>query len=529
MKKIDKLVLRAFIGPFSITFVVVVFILLIQYMLKYIEDFVGKDLGFTVFAELLFYFSLNMTPVALPLAILLSTLMTFGNLAEHNELTAIKGAGISLIRALFPIFIVVLILTFGIFYFNDYIVPKANLKAYSLLFDIRQKKPTLNFKEGAFYNGLPGYSIKVSKKFPGGNALKGVMIYDHTSGRGNTNVILADSGYTYTIYNDRYLVLELFNGKSFNEIHEQNVAQPQQFVRNQFRQSKLIFSLASFDLERTKEELFKGNRMMNNISELNTYVDSSRREYDKLETKLSKNIAAYYHYLFSPLDSAKNESTYIKIKSTDRRFRDRQAGKYQTGFTPSDTFSRPGRQVAGRFHQSSKLKAALNKTSTDASRSGHPEQPVPGTRENPHILKKATNQARGVKSYIKANRQRLKNIDRDANYFEIEKWRKYTQSVACIIFFLIGAPLGAIIKKGGLGVPAIISIMFFMIFYVLSIIGEKWAKEGIILIPYGMWAADFILLPIGLFFLRQAKNDSRLFQTDAWAVLWQKIRPGRKT
>ncbi len=180
MKKLDKLILKAFFGPFILTFAVVEFILLTQYMLKYLDELVGKNLGGEVFGELLFYFSINMAPVALPLAVLLSSLMTFGTLGEHNELTAIKTSGITLTRILRPVFIAVSFITVGAFFFNNNVVPKANLKAYSLLWDIRQKKPAMNFKEGAFYNGIPGYSIKVNKKMNDGQTLGDVMIYDHS-------------------------------------------------------------------------------------------------------------------------------------------------------------------------------------------------------------------------------------------------------------------------------------------------------------------------------------------------------------
>ena len=210
MKKIDKLVIKSFVGPFLLTFVVVVFILLTQYMLKYFDDFVGKGLGAEVFAELLFYFSINMTPVALPLAVLLSSLMTFGNLGEHFELTAIKGAGISLTRALRPLFFFVTLISIVAFLSNNFVVPKANLKAYSLLYDIKQKKPALDIQEGVFYGGIPNFKIKINKKFPDGETIKDVIIYDHSTGLGNRDVILADSGKMYTIKNDRYLMLELF-------------------------------------------------------------------------------------------------------------------------------------------------------------------------------------------------------------------------------------------------------------------------------------------------------------------------------
>jgi lipopolysaccharide export system permease protein len=281
MKKIDKLVLGSFFGPFFLTFFVVIFILLSQFMLKYLDEIVGKDLDTIVIVELIFYFSIFMTPNAFPLAVLLSSLMTFGNLGQHFELTALKGAGISLIRVLVPIFIFTLFLTGLAYYSNNFIVPKANLKAFSLLYDVKQMKPSMELKEGAFYNGIDGYSIKVGKKYPDGKTLKDIIIYDHTDLKGNKNVTMADSGQMYNILDDQYLVLEMYNGKNYSELSTRRksyVSQqnPDPFVRNEFESQKVVFSLASFDLKRTKEELFASNRLMKNSFDLKNDADSMK-------------------------------------------------------------------------------------------------------------------------------------------------------------------------------------------------------------------------------------------------------------
>ena len=218
MKKIDKLVLDAFIGPFLITFFVVVFILLNINMLKYFDDIIGKGLDTLILGQLFFYFGIFTVPTAMPLAVLLSSLIAFGNLGEHFELTAIKSAGISLVRILLPIFLFVLVLTVIAFYANNNLVPKAALEAYSLLYDIKQKKPALDLREGAFYNGIDDISIKVDKKFPDDEAaLKGVIVYDHRDNDGNKKVMVADSGRMYTVLNERYLKFELFNGYEYRE------------------------------------------------------------------------------------------------------------------------------------------------------------------------------------------------------------------------------------------------------------------------------------------------------------------------
>ncbi|WP_114781541.1 LptF/LptG family permease [Botryobacter ruber] len=466
MKKLDKLILRSFIGPFFLTFAVVEFILLTQYMLKYLDELVGKDLGGEIFAELLFYFSLNMAPVALPLAVLLSSLMTFGTLGEHHELTAIKTSGIALPRILMPVFVLVVGVMVGAFFFNNRIVPKANLNAYSLLWDIRQKKPAMNFKEGAFYNGLPGYSIKINEKFNDGRSLRDVMIYDHSKGGANTTVILADSGTMYTEYNDNYLVLELFDGNTYVEQSDGGIrSSTEQYVRQNFEQSKIIFNLSSFSLERTRKEYFADNKMMKNIGQLNVVTDSLRQHREKEVQMFPPNIEPFYAYFKADTGQVKN------------------------GFRLLDK----------------QLERELPPISTD-------------------VANGAINRARNIKSFIESYMERLNHARREANNYEIEIWRKYTQSAAILIMFLIGAPLGAIIKKGGLGVPVIISIIFFIIMYVLAILGEKWAREGLVSVGLGMWGANIILLPIGLFFLYQARNDSSLLEVDFWRKLMERLR-----
>ncbi len=279
MKRVDKLILTSFLGPFFLTFLVVIFILLSQFMLKYFDDFVGKGLGIDIYLRLFAYFSINMTPNAFPLAVLLSSLMTFGNLGEHSELTALKGAGVSLIRALQPIFVFSLFLSVVAFLSNNYFVPKANLKAYSLLYDIKKKTPALNIKEGTFYSDIPGYQIKINKKYPDGITLKEIIIYNHTSKSGNKDVTLADSGRMYNILNDRYLVLELFDGNHYLQQELKGKRRryknhPEHYIRNNFEQSKMVLSMASFDMKRTREELFSGSRYMKSVAELSSDIDS---------------------------------------------------------------------------------------------------------------------------------------------------------------------------------------------------------------------------------------------------------------
>src|SRR5688572_27384987 len=303
MKKLDKLILSSFIGPFILTFLVVVFILLTQHMLKYFDDIIGKGLGADVIGQLLFYFAIFMTPIAMPLAVLLSSLIAFGNLGEHFELTAVKSAGISLVRTLLPIFYFVILLTGIAFYVNNTLVPKAALEAYSLLYDIKQKKPALDLREGSFYYGINDISIKVNKKFPDGITLKDVIVYDHRKNDGNKEVTVADSGKMYTILNERYLKFELFDGYNYTEgaTSEREMAgqkgrNNESLSRSKFSKTQVVFDLSSFQLQRTDKQWFQGNRMMRNMSQLDEDIDSIHREILSQKLTQFQTRTAFFNY-----------------------------------------------------------------------------------------------------------------------------------------------------------------------------------------------------------------------------------------
>lgn len=466
LKQLDKLILRAFFGPFLITFSVLVFIFLTQFLMKYFEELIGKDLGIEVYAELIFYFAMNMVPQAMPLSVLLASLMTYGTLGEHRELTAIKSAGISLNRIIKPIMVLALGLSAFNWFFYDRVVPKANLQAFSLLYDIRTKKLALDIKPGVFYYGLPGYAVKLGSKEKDGKTVKNVMIYDHSAGNGNNGVILADSGLMYTMMDDRYLVLELFKGASYNEV-VQSAGPSSEFVQNRFGHSKMVFNLNSFDLNRTDIGLFSSNRLMRNTRQLMVDVDSLKREGVMAQKAFALNYASYYPFMFR---------------------------KYY-GQLPDSLVQARQKMLAAMPSEKKKEIATL-----------------------------ALNQARNVKTFTLGYADRVSAMQRDARTYEIEIWRKVTQSFAVFVLFLIGAPLGSIIKKGGLGMPVIISIIFFIIFYVISITGEKWAKEGVAAIQPGMWAANFVLLLFGLYFLYLARTDSSILETDFYTSLFKKFR-----
>lgn len=527
MKKIDKLVLGSFLGPFILTFLVVVFILLTQHMLKYFDDIIGKDLGWGVLGTLLFYFSVCMIPVALPLAILLSSLITFGNLGEHFELTAIKSLGINLVRALAPIFAMVLLLTGIAFMANNHLVPKAALEAYSLLYDIKQKKPSLDLKEGAFYGAIPEVNIKVEKKYPDGESLKGVIIYDHRGKSGNKEVIIADSGRMYTILGENYLKLELFNGYNYSQgtSAEQQMAGQQStsnsFSKTQFKKTYMVFDLSAFNLNRTDKRWFQGNRIMRNLGELNYDMDSLGFDMRKSQLNIYDNAGTMLGFVsrtipvdvrpdLQPVLTAR-DSAELASASNPELQKQVQKDRLSTRF---------GMSVVQRDSAINSYRKAAKSMSSDYLKD---LDSAFFARPSVAEISGALAMARTVQTQVSQvlDNQRVQSYE--FRIFQIQWHKIWANSISCLIMFLIGAPLGAIIKKGGLGVPVLTSIIFFIIFYVLSILGEKWAKQEVISVAAGVWAANSILLVFGLIFLVQARKDARFFESDFYKVVFDRL------
>lgn len=468
-------------------------------MLKYFEDLVGKGLEWTVLAELMFYFSVNLTPQALPLAILLASLMTYGNMGEHLELTAIKSSGISLLRTIFPLFILILLIFCFALYFNDFIVPKANVNAYALLYDIRQKKPSFDLKEGQFYNGIPGYSIKVAEKEDVTGVLTDIIIYDHTKEDGNNNIIMARSGKMYSILNQKYIIIELFDGNLYSEnsssnahvfnSNQYNSINP--FMRNAFSEMKMVFSLASFDMNRTKRDLFSTNRMMKNSQRLISDIDSMKRYYWRIEKNVTDNLLIQNKYHSATRDAFLHNSPPPPVSK-------------------SNGIHTPDEKIFGT-DSVKKIPHEENATSVyEKYKTEHTFRTV--------VLERALENARTSHSYINQSIDQKRRITEEIWIHEIERYKKISLAFSCICMFLIGAPLGSIIKKGGLGVPALISIAYFILFYICSLMSEKYARDGTIDTLLGSWIANIVLLPFGIFFLIRAKNDSRLLESDFYYV-----------
>lgn len=455
MKKIDKLILISFLATLSLTFLVVTFILLNRQMLVYYDDIIGKGLGWDVVGKFIGYLTIFIIPQALPLSILLASLISFGNLGEHFELTAIKSAGISLTRIIQPVFIFVTALGLFAFYFNNTIVPKAALQAFSLLYDIRQTKPAMDIQEGTFYNGLPDISIRVKKKFEEDpSALKDIMLYSHASDE-NKDLYLADSGRMQTILNDRYLKFELFNGVEYKEDMNEIKLKKEDLTRMNFSKIEMVVNLSSFDMSKTDTRNFSGHRYMKNLRQLQQDIDS-----------------------------------LSGISFNEKKAQVAQVHNFQVaaaaGFAYIDT-------------------------------SGH-------VRADSELITSALNKARMVKALLESRNAFADDVSKQIIGFQVQWNRILAYSVACLSMLLIGAPLGAIVKKGGIGLPFLIAIVFFIIFFVFDMQGEKLANRGLISPYVSMWSGNVFLFILGLYFLYQARVDGRLFDADNYAILLDRLK-----
>nr|WP_321408072.1 LptF/LptG family permease [uncultured Carboxylicivirga sp.] len=482
MKKLNLFIIKSYLGPLSMTFFISLFILVMQFLWKYVDDMVGKGLETPVLAELLFYATLQVVPMALPLAILLASLMTFGNLGENYELTAIKAAGISLPRTMKPLIYITIFISIAAFWFSNNVLPYANLKLYSLLYDVKQAKPELEIKEQVFYDGFENFRIKIDHKDKETNLLHNIMIYDHRDRfNKNTNVTLADSGRLQVSADKRNMVLTLLDGVRYDEKQGENNKRLrdrdlQKFRRDVFKEQIALIDLQGMNFDRTDENLFANYDRMKNLNQLTHDIDSfniQRNEYVQRLTKTSDN----FYFQTARYAARRNKQENSALTFID-------SAKVENPDTLFASLTIHQKKMA--------LEAALRKA-----------------RDN-------KNQMDEEKRHIVAQDSKIRK-------HTIELHRKFTLSFACFIFFFIGAPLGAIIRKGGLGMPVVISVLFFIVYYIIDTMGAKMAREGIWPVYQGMWLSSTVLLPLGIFLTYKSATDSTLLNADAYIIFFQKL------
>ncbi|MBQ3787516.1 MAG: LptF/LptG family permease [Bacteroidales bacterium] len=467
MKKIDRLILRSFIGPLVLTFTLSVLVLLMQFVWKYVDDLVGKGLEFSVIAELLMYASATFVPMALPIAVLFASIMTMGNFGEKYELVAMKAGGISVRRAMMPMAVVVVLLTGMAFYFANNVMPTAMLKYRMTLYDITRKKPAVNIRPGEYYKEFDGYVIRVGSKGRDGRTLQDIIIYDHSRGANATTVIVAQRGFMEASPDNQYLKFTLYDGYSYSEESSGENFRTRPLTSIGFRQQSLNFDISSFAYNKSVEENFKGSYQMMNINQLDTTIAS-------LERGLVERIGQWHTNMVGNL---------------------RAWSKY----TSADSLQHSAKPVS--------VDSLLNS--------------LPG-RDRRMVRLHARNIVVSAQQDAKMYGDMITDDHEYINRHYIEWHRKFTLSIACLLLFLIGAPFGSIVRKGGLGLPLVASVGFFVLYYVVGMIAEKAVRESAIG-PEGMWISSLVMLPIGIVLTLQATTDSSFFDGSSWRKFFRRL------
>jgi lipopolysaccharide export system permease protein len=522
MKKLHLLIVKSFIGPFVVTFFISLFLFLMQFLWKYIGDLVGKGLEWYIILEFIMYSSAYLIPMALPLAVLLSSIMTFGNLGEQYELVAIKSAGVSLIAAMRPMFAVLTILALAAFYSSNILIPKANLNWGALLYDVTHKKPALNIKDGVFFKDIEGYAIRVGKKHDDNQTIENILIYAGTDSRGSTDVILARRGKMVITPDERYLQLVLNVGVRYQEMTE-NRNYHNTFPHNtmRFQEYNMSIDLSELQFKRTKKELFKEDYRMLNVKELQQRIDSLAIEVVKRNQYLVGYLSPYFHF---SLDTLK-PPTIFKLNTT-HRFSDSlghfarfivQRDKQQSVLNEPE----PVHSIMLR-RRTNKLKEAQFTSMPQVGVTNPDLADVNRNREQ--IIEEALKSNKMLESIVAGQKEETEDLEYLISRYATEWHKKFTLAISCILLFFIGAPLGSIIRKGGFGLPLVISILLFIVYFVINVVGEKLAKEAVLSNFQGMWLSTFILLPVAIFLTYKASTDSKLFDWDSYKRFFRKLR-----
>lgn len=454
--------IRSFLPPFAVTLFVSTFLFfLVEIVITYLDDFLGKGLSTWVLVQLFTYAFLAIIPKCIPLAILLASIMTMGNLAENYELAALKSSGLSLFRIFFPLIGLMAVLAIITFAFNNYLLPRLMLESQSLLFDIRQTKPSVNIKEKVFYNQIENFSMRVEKKYPDGHSLKGILIYDHSGNVGNNIQLYADSGYMFTTSDTNYLVIRLFNGSRYENIQNENTYKTAPLSIMLFKEMEINIDLSGFKLKRTDKDLFKKHHEMMNVSEISAEIDSLQSLLKSQQHTIYEQLKNYF-FLY-----VMKENVGKKCKSSDSIMRQ------------------------------------LPKT------------------EQELIKEMKLNHWRSLNAFLEAQILNIQGLKKRMTEYQVAQNERFSISLACIVLFFVGAPLGSIIRKGGLGLPVVAATLFFILYMILTDSLRSMAMEMILPVYIAMWLPLFIFLIIGIFLTYKAANDSVLFDMDWY---FQKIK-----
>lgn len=474
LKKLHTLTLKSFLPPFIITLFISVFLFfLVEIVITYLDEFIGKGLNTFDLIKLFTYAWIAIIPQCIPLAVLLASIMGFGNLAENYELAAMKSSGLSLFKIIKPVFVFIVVLAGMTFLFNNFILPIVHLKFQSLLYDIRQKKPTVNIKEGIFYNKIDNYTLRVGKKSANKDTLKDIYIYDHSAHQGNNVQMYAKSGKLTTTADTSALVLILRDGNRYEEVINQSGSSPHKkpLAQLNFKQLQVNIELVDFKLKRTDENQFKGHEEMMNIWQIDSVADSTKRLLSKRLHELERQSGIFFYGRTSTFISTAHNKKLVPIK------------QFYDSLNANDHF---------------------------------------------RCVENALNIVRSGASYIDSADQNYNTETASIDSLNVEWHKKIVVCFACIILFFVGAPLGAIIKKGGLGLPVVVAVFFFLAYFILTEAYTSLAYEGTIPVWQAMWTPLVIFLPISIFLTYKAAKDSAIFDITIYYLWIEKLFKKKK-
>ncbi len=543
IKIFDRLLVKSFVPPFAVTFFIALFVFVMQTLWLYIDEIAGKGVGFFLMVELVAYLSVSMIPMALPVAVLISSVMVLGNMAERYELSSMKSAGISLWRVMRPLMILTMGISVFSFFCSNYFIPVSNLKFKSRLYDIRRQKPTLSLEESIFNDDFQGYSIRIGDKLPDNQTIKNVLLYDNQSaGQGRLLAVMADSGQMYGSADGKYFVMHFFNGHQYLEpkpvMKEGKRNKP--FMRARFEEWTKVFDLDEFELDRTDEALFKSHYSMLSNRQLAQAIDSIDQDIAKRIEKNAGQVKRQYYLLEKQLNDRMRRQRFEENKKRDlvntlTKIPDsvpaesEQAGKgkqllsqSKKGLPPKPVIEPDSEKVKKRVFDLS------DKDFNPAEYSSFIES-LPKTLRTEYMGKAKLS----IKSVLDQSlnlQSNLKRIRENRVKYVFEFHTKFSFALACFIFLFVGAPMGAIVRKGGFGWPLLISIVFFMLFIIISIFSKNIAERFVIEATPAAWMNCLIIFPMGLLLTFWAMRDQSLQQI-ADALLpgnWKWFRRSKK-
>lgn len=507
MKKLDKLVIQSFIPPFIMAFFIALFVLVMQFLWKFIDDIVGKGLTAFDLAELLFYRSLSLFPLALPIAVLLASVMVFGNMSEKYELSSLKSAGVSLIRVLFPAILLSITIAVFSFYCSNTLIPISNLKFQSRLYDIRVQKPALNIEEGVFNEDFKGFSIHIGKKAPDNRQIGDILIFDNSpQTKGNLQLVSAKSGEMYYTDDKRFFVMRLYDGYQYQEMENRPGEPGMPFVRTHFREWVKEFDMSEFEMHETDEKLFKSHHTMKSVRQLAHEIDTLAERRDE--------VIARNYYSFSGM--FKFHDTIPGISQNDQEIMEEAIEQKRLEVNSSTPIqAEPARTKSDISESNAALVIALRKMD---------EQAGPASKFvsyfKPSDIRQFTQRGKQLASTVLSNSERnqriMQNLSMNRRKHIYEMHSKFSLAFVCIVFLFIGAPMGAIVRKGGYGYPLIISIFFFTTFIILNIMCKKLNESQTLHPVLAAWAPCIVLAPIGSILSIKAMNDSKLLDVDKY-------------